>query len=143
MKKFFLTALVLLVAMQFVPYGRNHSNPPVVATPKWDSPRTRALFLRACNDCHSNETRWPWYSRVAPVSWMIQRDVDEAREHFNVSLMGVRKKNHGDQASEELRSGDMPPRLYSIAHREARLSEDETGELTRGLAATFGVEKGR
>ena len=61
----------------FVPYGRDHVNPPVGAEPSWDSPETRALARQACFDCHSNETEWPAYSTVAPVSWLIQHDVSE------------------------------------------------------------------
>src|SRR5690349_11025724 len=65
-----ITGLFLLI--QAVPYGRAHTNPPVVSEPHWDSPRTRELAKRACFDCHSNETRWPWYSHVAPMSWVLQ-----------------------------------------------------------------------
>ena len=64
----------VLLIIQFVPYGRDHTNPPVIAEPAWDSPQTRALFFRACADCHSNETKWPWYSTIAPASWLITRD---------------------------------------------------------------------
>ncbi len=71
--------------LQLVPYGRNHTNPPVAAEPAWASAQTRALAVRACFDCHSNETTWPWYSNVAPVSWLIQRDVDEGRRRLNFS----------------------------------------------------------
>ena len=60
--------------IQFVPYGRDHDNPEVTNTVAWDSPRTAELFDPACADCHSNETDWPWYSNVAPVSWLVQSD---------------------------------------------------------------------
>ena len=60
--------IVGLVVIQFVPVER--PNPPVLREPNWDSPETRALAQRACFDCHSNETTWPWYSQVAPVSWL-------------------------------------------------------------------------
>ncbi|MCJ7766385.1 MAG: heme-binding domain-containing protein, partial [Thiovulaceae bacterium] len=87
MKYKILAAFVLaLLLIQIVPYGREHANAPVVAEPQWDTPETRALFFRACADCHSNETKWPWYSNVAPVSWMVQYDVNEGREKFNVSM---------------------------------------------------------
>jgi hypothetical protein len=68
-------AALLVALIQAVPYGRAHSNPPVVSEPAWDSPRARELAVRACFDCHSNETVWPWYSNIAPVSWLIQSDV--------------------------------------------------------------------
>ena len=75
----------VIVLMQIIPYGRTHSNPPVTREPSWDSPRTRELARRACFDCHSNETRWPWYADVAPFSWVVQRDVDIARNVINFS----------------------------------------------------------
>ena len=80
---FALVGLFLLI--QVIPYGRDHSNPPVTAEPAWDSQRTEALARAACFDCHSNETEWPWYTNVAPMSWLIQRDVDEGRRKRNYS----------------------------------------------------------
>ena len=83
-------ALALLgfgLAIQLVPYGRDHTNPPVLAEPAWDAPRTRELFFQACKDCHSNETVWPGYASLAPMSWLVQHDVEEGREHFNVCLL--------------------------------------------------------
>src|SRR5690242_16317240 len=77
--------LGLLVVAQLVPYGHDHTNPRTVAEPAWDSPATRALADRACFDCHSNQTRWPWYSHVAPTSWLVQHHVDEGREVLNFS----------------------------------------------------------
>jgi mono/diheme cytochrome c family protein len=137
--KYKLSGLVLLlvVVMQFVPYGRDHVNPPTAGEPQWDSPRTRELFFTACVDCHSNETSWPWYSSVAPVSWLVAHDVVEGREHFNVSMWGVQQHNAGDDAAEEVRDGEMPPGIYLIAHPRAKLSEAEARELADGLAATF------
>ena len=70
-KKVILIVLIVAVGgfllIQFVPFGRDHTNPPVVQEPKWDSPATRELAKRACFDCHSNETVWPWYSNIAPA----------------------------------------------------------------------------
>src|SRR5574340_945670 len=74
-----LVVLAGFLLIQLVPYGRNHTNPPVTGEPRWDSPQTRALAARACFDCHSNETKWRWYSNIAPISWLIQRDVDSGR----------------------------------------------------------------
>jgi mono/diheme cytochrome c family protein len=130
--------VLLFVAIQFVPYGRDHANPAVVAEPQWDTQTTRELFSRACADCHSNETRWPWYSNIAPVSWLVQHDVDEGREHFNVSMWGVQKKNEGDEAVKEVKEGEMPPCAYTSAHPEAKLDESEKALLIKGLSATFG-----
>lgn len=139
------TALVVLVglflAIQLVPYGRDHGNPPVTGTPEWDSPRTRELFFTTCKDCHSHETEWPWYSFVAPMSWLVQHDVDEGREHFNVSAWGQQEENEGDEAAEMLRDGEMPPWFYLPAHPEARLSDADREALIAGLVATFGEEE--
>jgi len=139
--KILLALVLLMVAVQFVPYGKDQSNPPVSAEPVWANPETRTLFFRACGDCHSHETHWPWYSKIAPVSWLIQQDVEEGRGHFNVSLWGIQKKNKGDEAAEELRDGEMPPWLYLIPHSEARLSKNEKKKLIGGLLATFGGER--
>ena len=96
MNKRFLQALLGIVGLiviglviQLIPYGHNHTNPPVVQEPSWNRPETRAIVKRACFDCHSNETVWPWYSNVAPVSWLIYRDVAEGRQHLNFSEWDV------------------------------------------------------
>ena len=132
--------ILFAIAIQLIPYGKNHSNPSVVAEPMWDSPKTRELFVRACADCHSNETKWPWYSKIAPISWLVQYDVEEGREHFNVSMWGVQKKNKGDESKEEFEEGEMPPWFYILPHPEAKLSKSESKELSKGLLATFGEE---
>jgi mono/diheme cytochrome c family protein len=134
-----LILVALLLAIQILPYGRDHENPEVLQQPDWDRPRTRELFFRACKDCHSNETVWPWYSFVAPASWLVQSDVDEGRSHFNVSEWG-RAENHGDEAAKMLRDGEMPLWFYLPAHPEAQLSDEERAELIAGLVATFGEE---
>ncbi|MEJ2468509.1 MAG: heme-binding domain-containing protein [Campylobacterales bacterium] len=139
--KILIAALVLIVAIQFLPFGKDHINPQVVAEPSWDSPQTRTLFMRACGDCHSNETEWPWYSHVAPVSWLVAYDVEEGREHFNISVWGHQEKNEGEDAAEEVEEGEMPPIVYLPAHPEAWLNAEEKSDLIFGLKATFGEEE--
>ncbi len=140
MKKILSTLIIALivlgVAIQLVPYGRNHANPPVVAEPNWDSPETKALYDRACADCHSYDTKWPWYSNIAPVSWLVQRDVDEGREHLNTSLWG-KQRFETHEASEVILEGEMPMRIYILMHPEANLTSAERQTLARGLSATF------
>jgi hypothetical protein len=127
----------LLVLLQFVPYGRAHSNPQVTQEPSWDSAETRALARRACYDCHSNETVWPWYSHIAPLSWLIQQHVDDGRAHLNFSEWG-RGEQEAEEAAETLREGEMPLPSYLLTHPAARLSAAEREALIRGLTATLG-----
>jgi hypothetical protein len=134
-------AVVLLILIQFVPFGRNHTNPQIATEPKWDSPRTRELFFKSCRDCHSNETRWPAYSNFAPASWLVQSDVNEGRSKLNVSDWNGASANNGFKAASEVRDGEMPPWFYLPAHPEARLTAAEKEELLQGLIATFGDEK--
>ncbi|HUK64939.1 MAG TPA: heme-binding domain-containing protein, partial [Dongiaceae bacterium] len=134
-------AVAVAIAIQLVPYGRPAGDPPVVREPNWDHPRTRELFFRACRDCHSNETVWPWYAAVAPGSWLMRWDVDDARAHFDVSEWGRAGKNHGDDAAEEVRQREMPLWYYLLLHPAARLSDAERSELVAGLVGTFGDAK--
>jgi len=125
--------------IQAVPYGRDHANPPVTLEPTWDSPRTRVLAVKACFDCHSNETVWPWYSNVAPVSWWVQGHVDEGREKVNFSRWDVPQEESGE-ITETAREGEMPPYYYKPING---LSSAESQELLDGLIATFGEEHRR
>ncbi len=130
-------AIVLFGLIQLVPYGKNHTNPAVVQEPQWDSPQTRALAQRACFDCHSNETVWPWYSNVAPISWLVQHDVDEGRQRMNLSEMGS-QRIRVDELTRAITRGSMPPAQYLILHPDARLTADEKNLLVNGIQATFG-----
>ena len=139
--------LALVALLQLVPYGRSHQNPPVGATVAWDSPRTEELVRRACWDCHSNETKWPWYSNIAPISWRVQRHVDEGREKLNFTDFQPGNGEVAEQAGESaetVQKGEMPLSDYLLAHPEARLTAAEKQELIRGLQATFAAfaEKG-
>ena len=129
--------LGLFVVLQLVPYGRDHTNPPVHQEPKWDSPKTRELAARACFDCHSNQTRWPWYSNIAPVSWLVQNDVEEGREKLNFSEFD-RPQEEAEEAGEVIEEGEMPMPIYTFMHSEAVLSEVERQQLIDGLTATLG-----
>jgi len=141
MKKIIFIVLALFILIQFIPYGKDHTNPAVIAEPKWDSLETRALFMKACVDCHTNETKWPAYSNVAPISWIVYHHVVDGREHFNISAWGHQKKNKGKDAAEELEEGEMPLKSYLLAHPEAKLTDTETKLLIQGLKNTFGEEK--
>lgn len=139
--KIALWVIVILIVgfglIQLVPYGRDHTNPPVTSEPAWNSPATKAVALRACFDCHSNETLWPWYSNIAPASWLVYRDVAEARDNTNFSewpaaggggLMA--------EAAQKVAEGEMPPLQYKLAHSGARLSDAEKQQLIAGFKAS-------
>ncbi len=128
--------VALFALAQAVPYGRSHTNPPVQAEPQWNSPQTRALAKRACFDCHSNLTTWPWYTNVAPVSWLAQSDVDGGRSALNFSEWNKPQDGAGD-AVEAVGNGSMPPWFYSILHPKSKLSSADQQALMTGLAATF------
>jgi mono/diheme cytochrome c family protein len=130
--------VIALLAIQLVPYGRAHTNPPVDAEPAWDSAATRALAVTACYDCHSNQTEWPWYTNVAPLSWLVQRDVDEGRAALNFSEWGPGQE--GEEAAESVSEGEMPPFVYTLTHPGAALSDADRQSLILGLTATFGAE---
>lgn len=127
--------VILFLAIQLVPVNR--TNPPVVSEPQWDSLETRALAERACFDCHSNETKWPWYSYVAPVSWGIAREVEEGREVLNFSEW-QRAYEEAHEAAEVVQEGEMPPGNYIPMHPEAVLTTSERRQLIAGLQATTG-----
>ena len=130
-----LAGIILFGLIQLVPYGRNHNNPPVAQEPKWDSPQTRELAARACFDCHSNETVWPWYTNIAPFSWLIQNDVDEGRQKLNFSnYTGVREL---EEVPGVILEGKMPPLQYLIVHPNAKLSNQEKQSLADGLTASL------
>jgi mono/diheme cytochrome c family protein len=120
--------------IQAVPYGRAHTNPPVISEPQWNSQRTRELAVKACFDCHSNETQWPWYSNVAPISWYVQNHVEEGRDELNFSEWN-RSQKEARESAEKVLEGEMPPLYY---HPWDRLTSAEVDELARGLQATLG-----
>ena len=130
-----LVVIALFVVAQVVPYGRDHKNPTAQAEPSWDSARTRQLAKDACFDCHSNLTTWPWYSQVAPASWLIYNDVKGGREQLDFSEWNRPQEAGG--LIEAVRSGSMPPWYYKLLHPKARLTAAEQDELVRGLAATL------
>jgi Haem-binding domain len=138
LKRAGLATLVVLVVIQFIPVDR--TNPAV------DPAKTifaagivpddvSAILRRSCQDCHSDETRWPWYSHVAPVSWLVASDVHGAREQLNLSRWGVYKDSRKDDKLEEmckqLQQGEMPDRKYTLIHASARMNGAERGLVCR------------
>jgi hypothetical protein len=123
------------ILIQFIPYGHDHTNPAVAAEPNWDSPQTRDLAVRACYDCHSNQTIWPWYSNLAPVSWLIQHDVVEGRSKLNFTDWNAAQPE-ADNAARQVQRGQMPQSYYVMLHPSANLTAAEKAALIKGLEAT-------
>jgi cytochrome c551/c552 len=131
-KRGLLVVGVALVLAQLVPVDR--SNPPIQGEVEAPA-QVRAILRRACYDCHSNETVWPWYGRVAPVSWLLARDVREGRKEVDFSDFGQypekRRQRKWKEIPEQVEKGEMPPWLYVAVHPEARLSEADRAALVR------------
>ena len=128
--------IVLFSLIQAVPYGRDHSNPPVLAEPHWLGDDAR-VCSQSLLRCHSNLTKWPWYSNVAPVSWLVQRDVSGGRSQFNFSEWNKAQDVSIGDIVDSIRGGSMPPWYYTLQHSNAGLSSAEKNSLIRGLEATF------
>ena len=122
----------LFLALQLVPYGWQHENPPDEVVAQFPNRRAAALWKSACADCHSNRTNWPAWSFVAPVSWLVRHDVDEGREKFNTSDWD-RSRRKADDAAEEIEEGGMPPDEYTLLHPDAKLSDAEKQVLIDAL----------
>lgn len=134
-------SIFVILGIQFIPYGHNNDNPSVTGEPIWKSKDIRELAKKGCFDCHSNETVWPWYSRVAPVSWLIHRDVDSGRKVLNFSEWqdGRREGENAAKIKAEIAEGEMPPLIYRLMHPNARLTPDEKRQLADGVTAGFPV----
>jgi hypothetical protein len=133
-----LAAIFLII--QFVPIDQSVANLPVdqdfLKSTSLNS-ASAEIIKRACYDCHSMETDYPWYSNFAPVSWYLQKHINHGREHLNFSEWT--QYSSDDQAHlleemiEEIKEGEMPLKSYRLLHAEARLSEDEIEALTQSL----------
>lgn len=119
-----LGVVAALAVLSLVPLDR--SNPPVTAEIQAPA-EVKAILRRSCWDCHSNETRWPWYAYVAPASFLVHHDVSEGRKHLNFSEWGgyqaARKAKRQEECGEEVEDGEMPMAVYLPLHPDAKLSE--------------------
>lgn len=139
MRKWWLVVAGLLgavVLIQLVPYGRNHGNPPVTQDAPWGDPAARAIAVASCYDCHSNQTVWRWYDKVAPVSWYVQNHISDGRQTLNFSEWD--KPQRLREASETVLGGSMPPRSYTLLHPSAKLSDAQKQVLVSALEAMSG-----
>jgi hypothetical protein len=142
LKKILIALAVIVVAIQFIPVDRN--NPPV--TQEIDAPSNVLSILKtSCYDCHSNETKWPWYSYVAPVSFLISSDVENGRKRVNFSEWDKydekKKEKKMDAMIEEVEEGGMPLPKYLITHPDAELNSEKIKELKNWVNSKNETEK--
>lgn len=123
--------VALAVLIQLIPVTRD--NPPTKAEPAWTSVEARSIAEKACFDCHSNKTDWPWYSKIAPISWRVTGHVHEGREYLNFSEWD--NNNEGNELVEVVQEGEMPPWDYRLMHPEARLTDKEKDLLAAEFIA--------
>jgi hypothetical protein len=133
-------AVVAGIGIQFVPVKGVGTNPP--ERYKLDAPPEVEAILRvSCMDCHSNETRWPWYTKLAPASWLLARDVRKGRSHFNMSEWGDSDEKERaidkENAWEEIESGEMPLPVYTTwpMHQDAKMTDEKKAILKAWLLA--------
>lgn len=126
----------VILIIQFFPIDKENPKP----TPEMDflaikdTPANTAKIIRtSCYDCHSNESRYPWYSNVQPVGWFLKNHIDEARKHLNFSTFATyepkRQAHKLAEARELVEKGEMPLNSYVLGHPEAQLSDAERNEI--------------
>ena len=123
----------LFVGIQLVPYGWSQPNPPITQDAPWPDAESERIARSSCYACHSNETDWPAYAYVAPMSWLVRRDVEEGRDALNFSTWD-QEAGEVDDAIEVITEGSMPPDRYTMVHRDATLTDAEVDRLTAALA---------
>lgn len=148
-KRMTVIVLVLLAGIQLIPVAKTNPSvdsgksllagnglPAASSVPA----EVSEILQRSCQDCHSNRTKWPWYSHVAPVSWVVASDVNGARRHMNLDEWGTysveKRQSKLTKICEELKSGDMPDMKYTLIHRSAKLTEQQRGTLCDWAEAT-------
>jgi hypothetical protein len=124
-KQLVLLTILIFFGIQFVPVER--TNPPIEASSVGSQP-VMDLFRRSCFDCHSNETVWPWYGKVAPFSWLVARDVNRGRDKLNFSTWNRLSLRDQERLTAEIwkrvKSGDMPPAMYVLGNPEGQITTD-------------------
>lgn len=134
--------LVVLAAIQLVPTARAEN--PAVEEEVVASSEVMEVLRRSCYDCHSNETRWPWYGRVAPASWLVRHDVIEGRDHLNFSTWNrydaEERAEKLEELQEEVHEGKMPPWFYTPLHPGSGVSEADRALLERWARQRSGGE---
>jgi hypothetical protein len=135
-KKILLASLLIFIVIQFFPTVRNQSSEMLATdfTKTYDVPNNIQKMLKtSCYDCHSNNTKYPWYNKIQPVAWFLEHHINEAKEELNFSEFGsysAKKQNHKlDEIIDEIKEGEMPLKTYKIMHSEAKFSKEEKDTL--------------
>jgi len=135
-----LAGVATLAVAQFVPTKRTNPRGQGALAAR---PAIEAPLRRACYDCHSSETRWPWYSRVAPISWFVVRDVNLGRKEINFSQWGsyypATRRRKLQWMGRSLREENMPPWFYRLTHRDAHLTDADRDALERWIESELGA----
>jgi hypothetical protein len=133
--------VLIIVGIQFIPVTL--SNPPVESDMQ-APPEVKAILKTSCYDCHSHETIWPWYSKIAPVSWLLASDANEGRSKLNFSTWNQYRPEKQisliDDALKEIKEGGMPPWFYNIKHTEAKLSPEKIKLIEAWVTQNWGLK---
>lgn len=136
LKKIGIGLVIILALMQFKQIDKTNPEYNEVEdfiTITQPSEEIATLIKAACYDCHSHQAKYPWYSNVAPISWMVEHHIEEGREHLNFSKWGsydTKKANHKlEECIEEIEEGEMPMKPYVVMHSEAKMSKEQKKAL--------------
>lgn len=125
-------AVAVFIAIQFIPFPIDPVTEDPSAAIQVSQP-VGEIMKKACFDCHSNQTRLPWYGKVAPMSWLVVHDINDARKHLNFSLWARypadKKLKKLKEVVEEVEEGEMPLASYRLLHSEARLTDSERNQI--------------
>ncbi|MDZ7316033.1 MAG: heme-binding domain-containing protein [candidate division KSB1 bacterium] len=140
LRKTLLSLVTVFILVQFIPVNRN--NPPMEKD--LNAPdRVKTILRVSCYDCHSHETKWPSYSRIAPISWLIAHHVREGREYLNFShfesMDSTQKRLAAVQIKREIEKGSMPLAPYVWMHSQAKMTPEKRQIVLDWLAASFGA----
>ena len=129
-----LVIFILIQGVRFIVPLFRIENPPVINQVVWNSPETERIWRESCADCHSNETVFPFYSYIAPVGWLVAKDVNEGRAELNISEDAIIDVN---EVLKAIKFDEMPLPIYLPLHPEAVLDSNERQVFVEGIQATF------
>ena len=136
LKIILLVVLLVFAGIQFIPTNRNQSDivPATDLMEVYNVPKkVEVIFKTSCYDCHSNNTAYPWYNKIQPVSWIMQGHIKEGKSELNFNEFGSyserRQKSKFKSILSQVKDGEMPLASYTLIHRDAKLSENEKKTL--------------